>query len=72
LSSKKTICIRVNGSDRNVTQGDTVLSLLAALDRDPQVVAVERNGVIMPRSTYAEVVLESGDSLEIVQFVQGG
>jgi len=35
-------------------------------------VAVERNREIVPKSTFARVVLSDGDALEIVQFVGGG
>jgi len=33
---------------------------------------VERNEAIVPRSTYAQTLLESGDALEIVHFIGGG
>jgi len=33
---------------------------------------LERNGDIVPRATWAEVRLEEGDKLEVVQFVGGG
>ncbi|MGB6110813.1 MAG: sulfur carrier protein ThiS [Acidobacteriaceae bacterium] len=35
-------------------------------------VAVERNGDIVARATWADVRLEDGDKLEVVQFVGGG
>ncbi len=35
-------------------------------------VAVECNGEIVPRATYAERVLADGDHLEIVHFMGGG
>lgn len=34
--------------------------------------AIERNGEIVPKSTFAEVALQSGDQLEIVGAVGGG
>jgi thiamine biosynthesis protein ThiS len=39
---------------------------------DIRKVAVELNREIVPRSTYAQVVLASGDTLEIVHFIGGG
>jgi sulfur carrier protein len=34
--------------------------------------AIERNGEIVPKSTFVEVQLEQGDTLEIVGAVGGG
>jgi len=34
--------------------------------------AIERNGEIVPKSTFAEVPLQTGDKLEIVGAVGGG
>ena len=50
----------------------SVLGLLAELDLDMRKVAVERNEEIVPRSSYAETWLASGDQLEIVHFIGGG
>jgi thiazole synthase len=33
---------------------------------------VERNLEIVPRSTFGEVIVEDGDTYEIVHFVGGG
>jgi thiazole synthase len=49
-----------------------VANLLASLDLPAEKVAVERNLAIVPRSTFAEVVLAEGDALEVVHFVGGG
>ncbi len=64
--------IELNGKTAEVTPGETVAGLLERLERDPRVVAVEHNGAILPRDRYSAQVLEPGDRLEIVQFVQGG
>ncbi len=67
--------LTINGREREFPelQSDSSLHLLIELlqlkaDR----VAVERNGDIVPRATWAEVRLEDGDKLEVVQFVGGG
>lgn len=39
---------------------------------NPQRIAVELNGEILPKSQYAETVFSDGDSVEIVNFVGGG
>jgi len=52
--------------------GETVAGLVRALGFEPRTVAIERNGAIVPRDRFTSVVLEPGDRLEIVRFVQGG
>ena len=62
----------VNGKEQPCEAGLTVAQLLARLGHDPQRVAVERNGAIVPRARFAEETLADADSIEIVQFVGGG
>ncbi len=62
----------LNGADRALEGPVSVAGLLAALGLDARKVAVERNEEIVPRSTYGETWLTSGDSLEIVHFIGGG
>lgn len=64
--------IVVNGEEREVEAGATVLALLSRMERHPRTVAIEYNGEILPRERYGETVLAEGDALEIVGFVQGG
>ncbi|MGN6357873.1 MAG: sulfur carrier protein ThiS [Novosphingobium sp.] len=66
------ISLTVNGEPRRFAAGETIAALVASLELNPQKVAVERNGEIVPRSTLGEVVLAEGDVLEIVHFVGGG
>ncbi|MEM7483086.1 MAG: sulfur carrier protein ThiS [Acidobacteriota bacterium] len=66
------LSITVNGAARQIAIGATVADLLAELDRHPRAVAVEYNGLILPRTEYGATSLDEGDRLEIVQFVQGG
>ena len=62
----------INGEERRVASGTCLAELLAEIGLDPARVAVERNLAIVPRSTFAEVMVEDGDAYEIVQFVGGG
>jgi len=66
------LTITLNGDPRRVAAGSSVADLLASLDLPAEKVAVERNLAIVPRSTFAEMVLAEGDALEIVHFVGGG
>ncbi len=61
----------VNGETRRSSAG-TIALLVSEMGLNPEKVAVERNGIIVPRSTLADAALGDGDVLEIVHFVGGG
>jgi sulfur carrier protein len=62
----------VNGEARDVPDGATIESLLAALGVDRRRIAVERNQEIVPRAEHATTPLAEGDRVEIVTMVGGG
>ena len=62
----------VNGEAREVPAGTTVAGLLAQLQMQPRLVAVERNRDLVPRSQHANCALQPGDRIEIVTLVGGG
>lgn len=64
--------VQVNGEPRELGEHATVKDVLAAIGLAEQVVAVERNEVIVPRAEHATTLLADGDRLEVVQFVGGG
>ena len=63
--------VKINGEDV-AAAGMTVAEYLASAKYDLRRIAVERNCEIVPKSKYAEVVLEAGDVVEVVNFVGGG
>lgn len=67
-----TIEIVANGEPCTIPDGQTVAAFLAGRGLDPDVVVVERNGQIVPRSHFAELRLVADDRLEVVHFVGGG
>lgn len=71
-SDTGTIELRLNGEAAELPAGLTLGAWLAANGRDPRTVAIERNGAIVPRSSYDATPILAGDRLEVVQFVQGG
>lgn len=64
--------ITVNGESRDVAPGTTIATLIAELELKTDRIATERNLNVVPKSGYAETVLDEGDRLEIVTFVGGG
>jgi thiamine biosynthesis protein ThiS len=67
--------LTINGRDREFPELDSdsrLHPLIELLQLKADRVAVERNGDIVPRAKWAEVRLEDGDKLEVVQFVGGG
>ena len=72
MMTDQMIQLHINGEHRRVAQGLTLADLARELGFDPAKVAVERNLIVVPRSTLSEVRVEDGDALEIVHFVGGG
>lgn len=64
--------IVLNGQLKTLSGPLSVSALIDTLGYTGKRIAVERNGEIVPKSTYASVQLEVGDRLEIVVAVGGG
>lgn len=67
------IQLKINGREREF-QFDImhVTDLVSTLGLEGKRIALELNGEIVPRSTFSEVKLITGDTLEIVGAVGGG
>jgi thiazole synthase len=65
------LTITLNGNPHRAAPG-SIADLVRSLELDPAKVAVEHNGLIVPRSALGEAPLAEGDVLEIVHFVGGG
>ena len=64
--------MRVNGEKVCLGKSFSLAAYLTARGFDSRMVAVERNGQIVPKADYEKVELQEEDSLEIVRFVGGG
>ena len=64
--------IVVNGEKRAFPAGKTLADLVGELGLEGKRVAVEVNEEIVPRSRYAEHVLNGGDRVEVVAAIGGG
>lgn len=64
--------IRLNGKAREVAEGISIRILLDELGLHPMRVAVQRNQEIIKRDRYDEVVLQPGDTVEVLTIMAGG
>lgn len=63
--------VKINGVDMDIG-GKTLADYLSAAGYDCGRIAVEKNGSIVPKAQYAEVILKDNDTIEVVSFVGGG
>lgn len=63
--------VKINGKEENAA-GLCVMDYLRQTGFSPDVVVVERNLEIIPREDLDKVILQDGDSVEILRFVGGG
>ncbi len=66
------IALQVNGKRVELDGPTLLIDYLTRLGADPRAVAVEHNGEIVERASYATLVLREGDRVEIVRMVGGG
>ena len=64
--------IRLNGEPFDIPGPISISALLAELNIDPRIVAVEHNVVVIKRQQYETTMIGEGDEIEIVRFVGGG
>jgi sulfur carrier protein len=64
--------ITVNGRQETAGPGATLGGFLALKGIDPEVIVVEINRTIVKREDFGKILLNAGDSVEILRFVGGG
>ena len=72
FDTTNTINIQVNGETHTCIAAISLPDLLAQLDLNPRLIAVEYNGEILHRQYWQDTQMQSGDRLEIVTIVGGG
>lgn len=76
--TETTIPVTVNGEDRTVPEGYSLLALLRDLDIDPDSsretsgVAVALNDSVVRQQDWEDVRLAEEDTVEVIQAQQGG
>ena len=64
--------MKVNGDVKLLETESSLSDYLTKEGYQISRIAVERNGAIVPKGEYANVILSDADTLEIVSFVGGG
>lgn len=71
-SKKLNILININGEDKYVPGGISILKLLESFKINSPRVVIELNNEIIKQTDFEKVILNQKDKLEIVTFVGGG
>ena len=66
------ITVSINGEPRQFPQAISVAAFIEEMGLTGKRIALERNGEIVPRGTFAAQQLADGDRLEVVVAVGGG
>lgn len=66
------ITVSINGERRQFPQAISIAALIEEMGLTGKRIALERNGEIVPRSTFAAQQIADGDRMEIVVAVGGG
>jgi sulfur carrier protein len=64
--------LTINGESRTHPDGLSVTGILARMELNSSIVAVEVNRELIPRRRHNETKLRDGDVMEIVTLVGGG
>ena len=64
--------VRINGEMTSIDEGLNIGSLLDKLDVRGHTLMVERNGEILKRERFNDVVIVKGDVLELIRLTGGG
>ena len=64
--------IQLNGKKVTIKPKTTIYELLKRFKLNNKKVAIEHNGIIIPKMNYKKKYLKSNDKLEVVYFIGGG
>ncbi|MCS7277050.1 MAG: sulfur carrier protein ThiS [Dehalococcoidia bacterium] len=66
------IRVVINGREQSLERPLTVAEYVSSLPVNQRWLAVARNGEVVPRHRWPEVVIQDGDVIEVVRMVGGG
>ena len=64
--------IQLNGKKVNIRSNYSILDLLKKYKLINKKIAIEHNGIIIPKVNYKKKYLKNNDKIEVVHFIGGG
>ncbi len=64
--------IQLNGKKTSIKSNISIYDLLKRFKLDNKKVAIEHNGIIIPRVKFKKRILKNNDKIEVVHFIGGG
>ena len=64
--------IQLNGKKISIKSRSTIYELLKKFKLNNKKVAIEHNGIIIPKTHYKKKYVKNSDKLEVVHFIGGG
>jgi len=64
--------IQLNGKKITIKPKSTIYELLKKFKLNNKKVAIEHNGIIIPKIAHKKKYLKNNDKLEVVHFIGGG
>ena len=64
--------IQLNGKKVDIKKKNTISDILKKYKLSNKKIAIEHNGIIVPRDKLKKKYLKNNDKLEIVHFIGGG
>ena len=64
--------IQLNGKMLKIKENLSIKDLLKKYKLDERKIAIELNGIILPKQNYKKKKIKNRDKIEIVQFIGGG
>ena len=64
--------IQLNGKKISINTNFSVRDLVKKYKLKEKKIAIELNGIILPKHHYAKKKLKNNDKIEVVQFIGGG
>ena len=64
--------IQLNGKKITIMQKTSIFDLLVKYKLEKKKIAVEYNGIIIPKTSYKNKIIKNNDKIEIVHFIGGG
>ncbi len=64
--------IQLNGKTLKINKNLSIKDLLKKYKLNERKIAIELNGIILPKQNYKKKIIKNKDKIEIVQFIGGG